>query len=293
MGDLVQAIRAGTVDLAPKPEDGWYQYQLYALETLLVTDRSEERAKIAFMARYKQRLQEAFETMLVQHRETHAKQADTMGATSIAEPPPTPDFRLEPLATVYVRHARSYVFLEAALDTVLGPDFLDAAPAVGESGPASDTVRARIHRARDLFFGLYLLSCQDIGLHWTLDSVGDPEPAALDALASAADAWLLGLDADPTAASDVRVIVPIANFGNGRAKYWAVIGVRATIAGYSYISGMDVSAPPPAEQTRSWLPTEQFLEVESSDTPLTRDEFRALCDQAGSAQAIQAALEAR
>lgn len=95
------------------------------------------------------------------------------------------------------------------------------------------------------------------------------------------------------AQSDVRVIVPIARLGAGRAKYWAVIGVRATIAGYSYISGMDVSPPIPDEQTRVWLPTEQFLEVESSDTPLARDEFRALCDEAGTAAAIQAALEAR
>jgi hypothetical protein len=294
MEDLIKAIRAGTVNLAPQPGDGWYQHQLFALETLLVTDRSEERAKIAFMARYKKRLQEAFKTMLVQHRETHAKQADSVGDMAAGPGvPPTPHFRLEPLATVYVRHARSYVFLEAALDAVLGAAALDAAVSVEAGGPVTETVRARIRRARDLFFGLYIVSCQDIGLKPSLGAAGDPEPARWDALARAADAWLIALAGDPVAKSDVRVIVPIAQLGDGRMKYWAVIGVRATLAGYSYIHGMDVSPPKPEDQARVWLPTEQFLEVQSSATPMTREEFRQLCDQKGSAEAIKSALEAR
>lgn len=292
MGDLIEAIRQGTVDLAPQPEDGWYQHQLHALETLLVTDRSEERAKIAFMARYKKRLQEAFSTMLVQHRETHVKQADVLGEAA-AYMPDLPNFRLEPLATVYVRHARSYVFLEAALDEVMGPAFLDDAVAVDAEGNTDESLRKRIGAARDLCYGLYLLSCQDIGLPYRLDSSGDPEPEQWNALADAADRWLLELERDDVAASDVRVMVPIAALGGGRAKYWAVLGVRATVAGYSYLHGDDVSPPAPADEARLWLPTEQFLEVESSATPLTRDEFRELCDQQRTAAAIQAALEAR
>ncbi|MFC1610919.1 hypothetical protein ACFL6C_08165 [Myxococcota bacterium] len=74
MQDLIDAIRAGEVDLTPTDIDGWYAHKLFALETLLVTDVSEERAKVAFMARYKKRLQEAFKTMLTQTRETHVKQ---------------------------------------------------------------------------------------------------------------------------------------------------------------------------------------------------------------------------
>ena len=294
MGDLIKAIRAGTVDLAPKPDDGWYQYQSYALETLLVTDKSEERGKVAFMARYKKRLQEAFSTMLTQHRETHAKQADMAGAsTAMPMMPLTPHFRLEPLATVYVRHARSYVFLESALDTVLGGTVLDAAVAVVANGSTTETLRTRIHNVRDLFFGLYLDSCQDLGLKPALASVGDPDPADWTPLATAADSWLLNLASDPLTTSDVRVIIPIAWLDTGRAKYWAVIGVRGTLAGYSYIGGMDVSPPKPEDQSRTWLPTEQFLEVESSPTPLSREEFRALCDQAVTADGIKAALEAR
>jgi len=293
MDDLVTGIREGTVDLTPSPEDGWYQHQLFALETLLVTDKSEERGKVAFMLRYKKRLREAFETMLVQHRETHVKQADRAAAGSAPPMPETPHFRVEPLATVYVRHARSYVFLESALDAVMGEGFLDAAIAVGEQGPESTTLRERIHDARDRFFGLYVLSCQDIGLMPRLDQPGDPDLSEGWQLAEDADAWLLQLSSDDYATKDVRVMVPIADLGNDRWKYWAVLGVRSTLAGYSYIHGSDVSPPEPADQARVWLPTEQFIEVVSSGSPMTRDEFRSLCDTNETAEAIQVALESR
>lgn len=293
MKDLIQAIRDGRVDLAPRPEDGWYQHQLYALETLLVTDKSEERRKIGFTARYKKRLQEAFKTMLVQHRETHVKQADTAEFSMGSAEPPIPHFRLEPLATVYVRHARSYVMLEAALEALLGATVLDTAVAVGASGGTTHTLRQQLTRARELFYGLYLLSAQDIGLRPTLGAGGDPGEDERDALAKAADEWLMALESDPSAGSDVRVMVPIASLEPGRAKYWAVIGVRGTLAGYSYLEGADMNPPTPDRLAKVWLPTEQFLEVDSSDVPLTREELRALCDAQRTPEAIRAALEAR
>jgi hypothetical protein len=293
MADLIAAIRAGTLDLTPQPTDGWYEYQLYALETLLVTDKSEERAKVGFTARYKKRLEEAFSTLLVEHRETHVKQVDSVSTKAAIEPPPTPQFRLEPLATVYVRHARSYVFLEQALELVLGPAALDGAVAVDDNGKTTETLRARIERARDLFYGLYLVSSEDLGFAPALAEVGDPANDRWPELAASASQWLAALGDDPLAESDVRVMVPIADLGGGRYKYWVVIGVRATLAGYSFIVGDDMSPPPVDQQTKVWLPTEQFLEVESSAVPLTRDELRALCDQAKTASAIQAALEAR
>lgn len=293
MQDLVDAIRKGTVDLRPKADDGWYQYQEFALETLLVTDKAEERSKIGFTATYKKRLQEAFETMLVQHRETHAKQADSVGLTSAIELPTTPVFRAEPLATVYVRHARSYVFLEAALDQVLGAGVLDQAYAVSAGGPATETLRTRIRRTRDLFFGLYLTSCQDVGLAPKLGEVGDPSPAQRDALAADAATWLDQAAADPLMKSDVRVMIPIAQIDDKHARFWAVVGVRGTMAGYSFIKDGTMAVPKVEDQSRVALPTEQFLEVTSSNTPMSRDEFRALCDQNGTVDAIKAALEAR
>lgn len=292
MGDLVAAIRGGRVDLAPKPDDGWYQHQLYALETLLVTDKSEERQKVGFTARYKKRLQEAFSTLLVEHRETHVKQAD-VATSGAVQNTPTPDFRLEPLATVYVRHARSYVFLEQALEGILGATALDTAVAVDASGATTETLRVRIGRARDLFYGLYVVSTQDLGMKPALSAAGDPPADRWASLAADADQWLVQFPTDELAASDVRVMVPIASLGSGRFEYWVVIGVRATLAGYSYIDGSDMGPPQLDRMATVWLPTEQFLQVESSDVPMTRDELRTLCDEKKTADAIKAAIEAR
>ena len=72
-----------------------------------------------------------------------------------------------------------------------------------------------------------------------------------------------------------------------------VPGIRETLAGYSYIDGDDAGQPPPHRIARVSLPAEQFVEVESSDVPPTRDELRALCDRYRTADAIRAALAAR
>jgi hypothetical protein len=266
---LVAAIRNGTVELAPKAGDGWYQYQEWALETLLVTDRAQERSKIAFTARYRRRLQEAFASLLTQHRETHLVHSGSKMAGAVA-PPRVPSFRVEPLATVYLRHAQSYVALEAALESLL---------------PLDDALRAQLHHARDLFFGAYWIACEDLGMRPTIPV--KPE------LVDAAQRWLADLAGDAIAAADARVIVPIAQLANHRAKYWVVIGVRETLAGYSYIDGDDAGQPPPDRIARVSLPTEQFVEVESSDVPPTREELRALCDRYRTADAIRAALVAR
>ena len=269
MRDLVAAIRNGTVELAPQPGDGWYQYQEWALETLLVTDRAQERSKIAFTARYRRRLREAFASLLTQHRETHLVHSG--GKMAGAVPPPrVPSFRVEPLATIYLRHAQSYVALEAALEPLV---------------PLDDALRAQLHHARDLFLGAYWIACEDLGMRPTI-----PEQREL---VDAAHRWLTDLANDPIAANDARVIVPIAQLANHRAKYWVVIGVRETLAGYSYIDGDDHGQPPPDRIARVPLPTEQFVEVESSDAPPTREELRALCDRYRTADAIRAALAAR
>jgi len=42
MKELVRRIKSGEVDLQPKEGSGWYDYQVYALETLLMPEKGEE-----------------------------------------------------------------------------------------------------------------------------------------------------------------------------------------------------------------------------------------------------------
>ena len=74
MTDLVLAIKKGQLDLAPEPDSGWYDYQLYALESLVLPQKAQEANKLLLHARYKKRLREAFEAMLTKRRETQVKQ---------------------------------------------------------------------------------------------------------------------------------------------------------------------------------------------------------------------------
>jgi hypothetical protein len=71
------------------------------------------------------------------------------------------------------------------------------------------------------------------------------------------------------------------------------VGVRGTLAGYSFIKDGTMATPKVEDQSRVPLPTEQFVEVTKSSTPMSRDEFRALCDQNPTVEGIKAALEAR
>ena len=71
---LIDAIRSGALDLAPGTDAGWYDYQLYALETLLLPERGPESQHLLLTAGYKKKLIETFKSILIENRETHVKQ---------------------------------------------------------------------------------------------------------------------------------------------------------------------------------------------------------------------------
>ncbi len=91
MVTLIRRIRSGEVDLKPSTKpggDGWYQYQVYALETLLLPGRGQEKDKLLLTAEYKKRLVEAFKAMITTRRETHARQlvrGEVCGGETIVE----------------------------------------------------------------------------------------------------------------------------------------------------------------------------------------------------------------
>ncbi len=76
MKELIKAIRNGKVDLAPKPSSGWYEYQIYALETFLLPEKGEENPKLLLTKAYKKRMLEAFQALMTKRRETHARDVD-------------------------------------------------------------------------------------------------------------------------------------------------------------------------------------------------------------------------
>lgn len=305
MNRLIHAVRDGNVDLTPNENSGWYDYQIHALETLLVPERGQEGEKLMLSKAYKERLLEAFRTILTKQRETHLGHLDTAAEGSAAPMPVeptliTPDISLEPTATTYLRSARALRFLETAVTAILGEaDYAAISLANGE------TLKKALPETAQLLYGLYLQVCDDIGMPPELL----PEELNPDQIAQArADAatWLQAPGSDKTFANDVRYMVPVmADAGHSDVRYWMTTGIRLEKVKAEYVRepqfrlngevlkdrGTQENKGITLAPREFYLPVEEFAEATGPSTPWTREEFRALCDAAGSREDIIRAVE--
>ena len=313
---FIDRIRSGAIDLTPDSDSGWYDYQTYALETLLVPENGPESDHLMLTAAYKKKLIDTFKSILTQNRETHVKQIDiAIGMGAAAEPVVVkvdlyPKFPVEPFPTFYLRTARAYRFLIAALEAGLGEDFLSLTGRLRDDGSMDETPLPQAIRDKArLLYGLYLLTADSLGMERALLEDELLEFPEMDSIAVAM-AWLEDWSTDEDMLSDPRVIVPVAlDAASGRAIYWAIIGVRALKARAAFFAGYEpevLSLTPapdsavdeckfgsfvPAEY---WLLTEKQVEVRipAGVVPPSRDDLRALCDELETEEAIVEALEA-
>jgi hypothetical protein len=304
---LIRRIRSGEVDLKPstKPDgDGWYQYQVYALETLLLPGRGEEKDKLLLTAEYKKRLVEAFKAMITTRRETHGKQLPK--ATCAKERPlsrdqVSPRLRIEPCATFYLRTARAYAFLQNFLRSTVGRERLEKLHGLKQGGTREATLDAELDALARRFYGFHLLTCEDIGMRpqFLANEPVDQAAAQREALT-----WLEHIDTDPDLACDVRVSVPIAiDLQRGKTRLWATVGVRLAHLEASYARRPRVRAKGEKgewQEPKSYqigtshyvIPVVEFAEFElTGSNALSREEFRAVCDRCSSKEEIVQALQ--
>ena len=161
MAELIRRIRSGEVDLKPGESDGWYQYQVYALETLLLPAKGQEKDKLLLTAEYKKRLVEAFKALVTKRRETHVRQlarsAKSTAATPLGERREVrPRLRIEPCATFYLRTARAYAFLQNFLRATAGQERLAELHGLGRAASGSRRWTRNWTPSRQRFYGFYL-----------------------------------------------------------------------------------------------------------------------------------------
>jgi hypothetical protein len=300
---LVQAIKNGAVDLAPSADAGWYDYQLYALETLLVPERGPESQHLLLTAGYKKKLIETFKSILIQDRETHVKQLGMGNSAGVSAEAMAVDlyplFPAEPFPTFYLRTARGYRFLRTFLAASMGGGFLTSTARLTEAGDrVAATLADEIDQRVSLLYGLYFLSADAVGMARDEGLLAE-ELAAIDATAatSAARAWLASWTSDADVARDPRVILPIF-IDPDFIRYWAVIGVKVVKARAEFVPGHE----PVVTATGCWsgklvphnyaLLSEVSAEIRlpASQPPPTRDELRAICDAHASKDEIVKAL---
>jgi len=294
---LIEAIRSGAVDLTPTEESGWYDRQLYALETLLLPERAAENDHLLLTREYKEKLVETFKSLITQTRETHVKQLAIATADGAASPEVDifPQLPLEPFPTFYLRTARAYAFLDQLLRSVMGEEFLAAAGRVLEDGSRHPTPLGEERtEKRHLLYGLSVVAARSLGMapEVTAEELADTTPEAVEALARD---WLASWRDDADVARDPRVIVPVARVGDVWS-YWAVIGVKAFRMRAEFYPGYEPEIVGGWCTVRDFVPfepyllMEQMVEVERTGAPLTRDELREICDAHDTVEAITAAL---
>ncbi len=300
---LIQAIEQGIIDLEPKPGSGWYDYQWYALETLVMPERGREDHKLKTNQEYRERLREIFLTAISRDRETHIKKlpTSTLGDHSLfyegeVEVPVGPQFAVEPLPTVYLRLARAYRFLHADLNPLIERRLHETTMADPFDFEDKDrdreiSVAAVLDRMAALNYGLYELACMDLGMNPEyLDGESNEEDRT--AAVRLAEGWLARLADDPDLQQDTRIAVPLfEDPTQGQITSWACAGVRLEPLTAEYDEKPQVFGVKPMwAPSEYWVATEVFLEFSHQEKPLTRSEFRALCDAHPDEASLRAAL---
>lgn len=303
MMDLIKAIRDGDVDLTPKADSGWYDYQLHALETLLLPGKGREHDKLMLTKKYKLRLIEAFKAMVTKARETHIRQMAVGESTAAPEPEValSPRLRLEPNPTYYLRIARSYAFLQGFL--MASVEDLNSMPGWRADGPREFPLGDELENMRQLFYGLYFVSCDDIGLKPELLAGENADPIYHRVLAAK---WLEDWTTDPDLAVDTRVAVPIYRVPGKSTRFWCTVGVRPIKLSASYATPPSWRATPkpdapsvdwekvPSHKTQpgNWVILgDDFVEAQiRGNAALTREQLREICDRHATKEEIAAAL---
>jgi hypothetical protein len=302
MRTLIVKIRMSEISLVPRPEGGWYDYQVYALETLIQPDSGEEKDKLLLTRAYKERMLDAFKALMTRRRETHIRDLDV---TTAEAPPPTqivPRLRLEPCPTYYLRTARAYSFLASFLESSVGVPALKRLHGLKQDGERSQDLYDELGSMRDLFYGFYLVSAEDIGMK---PHLLNGEPIDRVRCIKAAEQWLAQPLSDPDLAVDTRVAVPIY-FDRPRTKtrLWTTLGVRLAKIEASYARSPSIKTKEGAGEWRKpeartlgtseyLIAVDQFSEVETNCVCVpTREELRSICDLHKTKDAILAALKA-
>jgi len=292
---ITDAVQRGALSLEPKPDSGWYDYQWYALETLLLPEKARESPKLVLTDAYKKRLKAAFKSMLTKDRETHIKHLPviTMGMSMDEEEPVKveigPEFSAEPTATVYLRTARGYRFISTALAAVLGEGSLKSLSRPGAGNLADELTQMAL-----LLYGIYDHVSSELGQTpvYLDDEISPDEITKAKDLAKQ---WLAEVSADPDLSRDTRVAVPIFHYPGGPVRYWATGGIRLERVKYRYINEPDVDGVEAIfVPTFYYLLTDISLEFEKpSASPLTRAEFRQICDSCQDEVSLRRLLGAR
>lgn len=304
--ELIKRIRAGSIDLKPTQESGWYDHQTWAMEPLVIPEKMPEASHLRINEEYRKHLEELFKGVMALTRETHIKQLEVPLAAAAAPPIRerkielyiNPELCVEPLAESYVRRALSYRFVRGVLEGTFGPEALAKMHRQTANGPVEMTLADELREMESLFHGAYVASRLQLGM--------PPDAAVSDGLGQGAQAdaakflhWAANLDLDVDLAIDARMMVPVFfDLQRKQTKVWAFLGwsqqsvhcAYATAPKYQATNSAGETVGPDKVEVHFVSQYEQLLTPIVAELYvnkiLNRDEFRQHCDAYKSRSAI-------
>jgi hypothetical protein len=301
--ELIRRIRSREIDLQPHAESGWYDYQWWSLEPLVVPERMAEAERLEFNDEYKKLLLELFKGLLTLTRETHIKQLMTMRVGAAMGTPQfvsyiAPALSAEPLVTFYLRRALSYRFVRGVLDEAFGPGQLEGFHRLTQAGPAPASLAEELSGMEMLFLGAHVTVSRQLGLA--------PDAAAgsdltMNEAANRFESWICEQHMDPDLGLDLRAMVPVYyDIERRKTKVWVFLGwsyrpISVTFARPPKATVLNHAGEPVLDPRIGWdglhgllaYPVTAELYV---DRILDRDEFRSLCDACKTRSKIIASL---
>lgn len=321
MKELIRQIRAGAITSRPTGQSGWYDYQTWSLEPLLLPDQTSEAKHLQLHQHYRRHLVELFKGTLALARETHVKQGGGgrggYGGIQRETVWVRPELTVEPLATCYLRRALGYRFIRTVLEDFFGQEALARMHRLSPDGPSRANLADELVNIESLFEGAHLTVSRQLGLVPQGDPVvgfGSAPESAITAFGQ----WSCQLNADADLAQDARMMVPIFYDEERRkTKVWTFLGwtkgtldvsfvtpprvlscerqKKSNVAGSAQALGQETAGAADQLPLVSFTSTshELFMPVFAEvyvQRLLDRDEFRKHCDRHRTREAILANL---
>jgi len=303
---LLEEIKRGCIDLTPKEISGWYDYQVYSLESLVRPEKFPEAEKLEFTENYKKELIKLFKSLMALMRETHIQQEGGMELGFEEEKliiNISPRLSVEPLITYYLRRALAYNFIRKVLLDFFGKEELKKIHRLTAGGEIEDNLFDELIYMESLFYGAAELSASEIGHTPELPEEYRPDIDKNRAM-ERVKKWEKNLSEDRDLSGDNRMMVPVFyDPEKDRTKVWVFMGYeKKTIE-------MNFSRPPEVEvfdKTGHKLEKEEVEIVYKSNRRelicpvsgeiyvkkiLNREEFRRVCNNYISPGEILSALE--
>lgn len=308
--ELTQRSMVGFVSFIPQSgRPGVEQFHSLALDSLISEQRSLESDKLLLTRVYRERL---FHPYLAVDREIYESQRDEM---IVPEPwKPTdegkvcPTLRVEPVPQYYIRSARAYQYMNLVMGLILGEKTSKEIRRVLPDGSRhTEPMADEIARLTRLLFGMYIVTCEDLGMRPSFDTndMIDAAQCKHEALE-----WIDHAFEDADAMEDARYMSPPIfvrpgdkNKVDQMVLTWCNLGVQLSKLRGTYAQTPQIkqpgensiwTAPDPKllGTARYILPNVHFATLELlSRGGLTTTQFREICDKGEQDQAkIQAAL---